>query len=494
MDDGAVRRAALALAILVGVAGVTGATAVRSYVASYLDHDVPGWFSAPTSSEISLPVAAGGQYQLGCVLFTRGNTSPLGENIKLSNGTAAVSFLRASYLAPTGASVIASTVASLSSPMTVTNNDQEECVRLNAHFTASTDGTISPLFYRTVASALGAGYADAPSSTALSADRSYFYLMAGKNLYRYDLTARTGWSSALSTWTNYYGIVADPQSAAVLYANNTAGGRPGNFHRSTDYGSTWADIGTGLPGTNYYCAIDPVTTSRIYCTVLAAGTSWFYKSTDSGANFAVSSTGLPSATVGGNVPRVDPADPSVLFVAPVGDGPALYKSTDYGGTWAASNTGLSGNVSNVMPDPANHAIVYCASQDSPYLFKSTDYGATWASANTGLGASPVIGFAFDTRTTPTTVYAHGFENIKVYKSTNAGASWSAANTGLPSGAPAGRVYSLTFDSSHGYLYAGLGNSPSTQYMSIDGGASWVLMDKNSLIMKRGSYCTLERLQ
>jgi len=117
-------------------------------------------------------------------------------------------------------------------------------------------------------------------------------------------------------------IVFDPKNSNTLYVGTPA---PGPW-KSTNGGSSWQLLGSGLQVSGWQIVIDPNNTQVLY----AAGTGGVYKSTDGGASW----TPLTSGVEGQSFERlaIASADPLVLYA---GSGAGLWKLTrttiqDYG--------------------------------------------------------------------------------------------------------------------------------------------------------------------
>ena len=136
---------------------------------------------------------------------------------------------------------------------------------------------------------------------------------AGTNWTRYDLTSATGACK---------GIAVDPAEPYIVYA----AGYPG-FHKTTNGGNTWQEIGSGVSGNTYAVVIDPSDPSVVY----TGGTNGLFKSTDSGDNWT--NVGLS----GVNAISIDPGNHDVVYA---GTANGVYASTDGGTTWDAMNDGL----------------------------------------------------------------------------------------------------------------------------------------------------------
>ncbi|MBC8094320.1 MAG: carbohydrate-binding protein [Akkermansiaceae bacterium] len=206
------------------------------------------------------------------------------------------------------------------------------------------------------------------------------------------------------------GIIANPNSANVIYARTDVGGA----YRWNSANNSWIPITDSVSRENSSwmgvdsMAIDPSDANRVYMvggqyTASWAGTASFLRSTDKGATWA--STGL-SFKMGGNESGrsngerigVDPNKNSILFLASRNAG--LWKSTDFGATWTqvtsfpvnttANGVGSvfvqfvksSGTAGNATP------VIYVGvSQTGNNLYRSTNGGTSWSAVATGAASN-----------------------------------------------------------------------------------------------------------
>jgi len=169
-----------------------------------------------------------------------------------------------------------------------------------------------------------------------------------------------------------------------------------------------------------------------------------YKSTDGGSTWA--NMGLKNSRQIGNI-LIDPRNSNVVYVACEGSlwGPStdrgLYKTTDGGKNWKkvlniSENTG----VNNILCDPRNPDILFASSEQrrrhvftkigggpETAIYKSTNAGESWDKLTNGLPTEPMggIGLAISP-VKPDYVYAI-IESVKgasgFFRSTNSGISW-----------------------------------------------------------------------
>jgi len=204
-------------------------------------------------------------------------------------------------------------------------------------------------------------------------------------------------------------VAVDPADPAIVYAGGS------NLFRSANGGATWNQL-RGFPFECPVVAVDPTTTTTIYCTAFDRATATWrgvYRSSDSGATWAAINNGLPSLTTQG--PLL--ATPEALFVGANG----LYRSTDAGATWLpVQAAGVA-----LAYAPALPSRLY-VSQGALGVSVSSDAGASFA--DPVFVGDLVQSLAVDP-TNPDRVYAAGRDN-GVYVSTNGGVSWSFSSLGI----------------------------------------------------------------
>ena len=220
--------------------------------------------------------------------------------------------------------------------------------------------------------------------------------------------------------------------------------------KSTDGGSTWAQLGASTFGASAISriAVNPTSTSAIIASAIeahytdshygfcnGAGTAaGVYVSTNSG----VSWTRTLSATFGSTDLVMDPTTPAIIYAAADG---GVYKSSNNGTTW-------SGPIGGGLPAPSlfnrigfaisasSHLTVLAAVHNNTsgeaQLWKSTDGGSSWLifPTPTGIYGPPHswcypqcwynLVVAVDP-TDPNTVYLGGLD---LYRTTDGGTTWT----------------------------------------------------------------------
>jgi photosystem II stability/assembly factor-like uncharacterized protein len=212
-------------------------------------------------------------------------------------------------------------------------------------------------------------------------------------------------------------IAVDRNNTQRIYACTSSGG----IWRSSDGGTSWADINLGL-GSNFTSAvtIDPGNSNVVYVSTGDHNTGMtgagLFKSTNLGNSFVV--TGLNFIRWASRI-IVHPTNSSVLYVA---SDSGVYKSLDAAATWSRVQ---SGAITDLVIHPTNPNILYSAVWGSG-IYKTTDGGATWTLQTASPSASfSRIRLALCTNF-PDTLYA-SFDvagKVDIRKTTNGGTTWT----------------------------------------------------------------------
>jgi hypothetical protein len=138
-----------------------------------------------------------------------------------------------------------------------------------------------------------------------------------------------------------YSLVFDPSHTSTLFLGGN--GTP-NVAKSLAGGAGWVDTGLPVSGSSsgyvYTVAVDAQNPQTIYAGVqqsFGAFSPGVWKSTNGGTTWTQINTGLPSSTAKVNAIVVDPADSNVLHI---GTETGYYYSTNAGASWTLANTGL----------------------------------------------------------------------------------------------------------------------------------------------------------
>jgi photosystem II stability/assembly factor-like uncharacterized protein len=188
-------------------------------------------------------------------------------------------------------------------------------------------------------------------------------------------------------------VAVDPSNANVVYAvlwesreapweNGKFSGPGSGLFKSTDGGSTWRPLATGLPTFaadglgRIGIAVAPGNPRRLFATVEAERRSGLYRSDDAGENFVLVNPG-PFVTERGDdfaEIKVDPKNPDIVYSASV----VAWKSIDGGRTFSAFRGAPGGDdYHRVWIDPDNTSVVLLASDQGAVI--TVNGGTTWSS-------------------------------------------------------------------------------------------------------------------
>ncbi|HEV3183078.1 MAG TPA: sialidase family protein [Steroidobacteraceae bacterium] len=195
-------------------------------------------------------------------------------------------------------------------------------------------------------------------------------------------------------------VAIDPAHPEVVYAalwqarlgpwedKNEFNGTGGGLFKSSDGGSTWKRLATGLPAdlSQINIAIAPSVPQRLYATVAtteageyssAAGLGVF-RSDDAGESWTrITTDPRPALRIGGGdlaVVRVDPTNADVLYSASI----VTMKSTDGGKSWRPLRGAPGGDdYQNLWISPSDPRIIALVSDQGAVI--TVNGGETWSS-------------------------------------------------------------------------------------------------------------------
>ena len=209
-------------------------------------------------------------------------------------------------------------------------------------------------------------------------------------------------------------------------------------------------------------------------------------------------------------------DPNIIYVGTGSDGlrsnviagKGMYKSTDAGKTWEHIGLEKTGQIGAVEIDPDDPSIVYVAAIGQAFnnnkergVYKTVDGGKNWTqvlniSDQTGfcdLEIAPgdpktIFATAWRAERKPWTIISGGEEN-GIYKSTDAGENWVKIDKGLPN--LKGKIDLSTSLANPDLLYALVEAQDSLRglYLSEDRGESFTLVSNMQALTDRPFYYT-----
>lgn len=261
---------------------------------------------------------------------------------------------------------------------------------------------------------------------------------------------------AVGQWTSLTGTPSTITSVRSMVAVGTdlyAVSYPNGVKKSTNGGTAWTPVNTGLPmaGSSVFAQSVGWNGSYLFC-----GThSGVYRSNDGGASWsAANGTLLASGTVYANKWFTDTGVTMAIFSSSVSLGGGIWRTTDNGNNWYIGHSGMGSNVT-----------VYAITVVGADLWAATSVGI-YTSADNGLNWTihAVVNYA----TFGIAVSGANFvilANAGYKYSSNGGASWNDA-TGDPAAPSAGEL--VVYD---GVAYANTRSSTGC-LRSTDNGMTW----------------------
>ncbi len=230
------------------------------------------------------------------------------------------------------------------------------------------------------------------------------------------------WSAIGSGLEDYtvHCLAIDPQDPQTVYAGTQYSSYydfPGGVFMSTNGGTSWSHVGSGLANTTIHClAIDPQDTQTIYAGDSNGG---IYKSANGGATWDKVYSGLTDKYV--SKLAVDPENTQTIY-AVTGSGHA-YKSTNGGADWSQIDYGVTGYITSLAIDPANTQTIYAGTKwdgatGMGGVFRSVNGGTSWGRISPALANTPLYSLAVDPDHTETIYF--GTLGGGVFKTSNGG--------------------------------------------------------------------------
>ena len=187
------------------------------------------------------------------------------------------------------------------------------------------------------------------------------------------------------------GVVIDPSDPNTVYAtlwearegpweNGSWNGTGGGIYKSTDGGTTWNQLGGGLPEgiVQAYVNVSVSDPKRLFASVAYKETVDLYASSDAGATWhTVTTDPRPKSRIGGGdlpVPMIDPKNPAVVYMTST----VTWKSTDDGKTWTGFRGAPGGDdYQNIWINPNDPNIILITSDQGTIV--TVNGGQSWSS-------------------------------------------------------------------------------------------------------------------
>ena len=251
-------------------------------------------------------------------------------------------------------------------------------------------------------------------------------------------------------WTQTNGPYGGNISALAVSGTNLFAVTGGGVFLSTNNGTSWAAVNSGLYN-------NPVYALAVSGTNLFAGTyGGVFLSTNNGTSWTAVNSGLTDAYVFALAVSGTNLFAGTFF------GNGVFLSTNNGTSWIAVNSGLNNNDVNALAvsDTNLFAGIYGSG-----VFLSTNNGTSWTAVDSGLTKFDVHALAVS----GTNLFA-GEYGPGAFLSTNNGTKWKTVNSGLTTNFSAYINALEVFDKN---LFAGTTNGV---YLSTNDGTSWTTVD------------------
>ncbi len=266
-------------------------------------------------------------------------------------------------------------------------------------------------------------------------------------------TSWTSLNSGLITY-QYYAMCIDNLQPNVAY-----GGTQDNGTNKYNNSSTHTRV---LGGDGGYCNVDFTNSNNVYATTQRGN---HYKSTNGGSSFGSIQSGISGAGAWVTPRVMDPTNPNILYTGTN----LVYRSTNGGASWTAISGALDASyISHIAVAPSDPATIYvCYEGYDGKVFKTNNTGGSWSNIESGIPERYPTHVAVDPLNRDI-VYCSvsGYGSGHVYKSTNGGSSWTNSSTGLPD-LPANCIVVDQNDGNKLYVGTDIG-----VYYSANAGASW----------------------
>lgn len=280
-----------------------------------------------------------------------------------------------------------------------------------------------------------------------------------KIIYRFSLAVllvcMINIAPSIAQWVKTNGLPSEYiYSLAVNDPDLYVGGDYMGLFVSTDNGTNWAEIDSGLGKVNIKAiAFD---STNIF---VGADYVGVYTSTDKGKSWIGADSGLVNlniramCVIGGNI-----------FL---GNGDGVAISTNQGKTWTQVNSGLTNTYVQSLAASANG--LFAGTGIWGRVFLSTNNGTTWTEVDSGLSNPTTISFVTSFAMMETNIIA-GTEVAGVFLSTNDGSTWIKIDSGIINDPHKSNLWVSSIVVYGSDIFAG---TNAGVYLSTDKGRSWV---------------------
>lgn len=239
----------------------------------------------------------------------------------------------------------------------------------------------------------------------------YDLYISGNSLYACGDSGVYVTTNAGSTWTKLHSGLPGKITVYSFRMNGTNLyiGTDKGIYMSSNSGSSWTDISNGLPKYKPYFAIE-LKDNILFAANYSRG---IYKTANNGTNWYRCENGLNDLLINKFL-----VYGSYIFAASLGGG--VYVTVNYGENWYPKNTGFQGHCVYTMMN--NGTMLYAGTQGGGVYYSNN--GSTWINLSSGMTSTIVYSII----NVNSSLYAGTYGGI--FKSTNNGNNWYGVNNGL----------------------------------------------------------------
>src|SRR5207302_431909 len=149
-----------------------------------------------------------------------------------------------------------------------------------------------------------------------------------------------------------------PSNPSVMYAYGS------NVAKSIDGGLTWNTTPLTSSINPQKILVHPATPSTLFAIGFFNG-PLLLLSTDSGTSWTAIGSGLAGVSYFSDL-LIEPSQSNSLYLLAGGGAHSIFKSIDGGSTWLPADTGLTVSIDSLALDPHNPATLYASSQGAVF--------------------------------------------------------------------------------------------------------------------------------
>jgi photosystem II stability/assembly factor-like uncharacterized protein len=258
--------------------------------------------------------------------------------------------------------------------------------------------------------------------------------------------------SGIPSYTYVYTVALNKGGDIFIGTNN------GGVYRSTNHGRTWDSVNNGIATNALVRKISIDSKDNIF-----AGTNvGIFRSTDNGQSWQQITNQIENTTSMVNALLITSLDK--IFVAIRGSG--VFRSLDDGDNWTQNNS-TEVDVSSMACDKTGNIFVGSTVNG---LFRSSDHGLDWMITNGGINTSSINSLAVDSMGV---IYIT--TDMGVFRTTNNGLHWDDDNLPIA-------LSVISIGPGNTVCAGGISGGYAVLYSTTDGGSNWTRIYEDNFWM------------